>query len=82
MAIMEKYEIDYSPRSYDNVIDATKAAYELSSQNGFIDVKVYRSVMYTGASEWKRSTLTQVTALASTAEFQTRPKPTGCTTCR
>jgi hypothetical protein len=81
MAIKEKYEIDLSDRSYDNVIDATKAAYEVSAQNGYVDIKVYRSVMYSSSTEWKRSTLTQVKAHASTLEFQSRERPVGCKGC-
>jgi hypothetical protein len=81
MAIKEKYEIDLSDRSYDNVIDATKAAYEASAQNGYVDIKVYRSVMYSSSTEWKRSTLTQVKAHASTTEFQSRERPVGCKGC-
>jgi NADH:ubiquinone oxidoreductase subunit F (NADH-binding) len=80
--IKEKYEIDLSTRQFDNVIDATNAAWVISEQNDYIAIKVYRSVLYTGASEWKKTTLTIVQASKSYNEFQSREKPTGCTTCR
>lgn len=79
--IKEKYEIEGSTQNFDNVIDATNAAFELSGRSGHIAIKVYRSVLYTGAKEWKKSTLTIVQNSASLQEFQTRPRPAGCRDC-
>jgi hypothetical protein len=56
----EFYSIEFDNRQFDNVIDAVQAATALSSERDGSKVKVYRSVLYTHATEPQRYTLTVV----------------------
>lgn len=78
--INEKYEVDYSDLTFDNVIDAVNAAMRVSFANGHKQFKVYRSVLYTGATEWRKSTLTVVQSQEDLVALEAR-RPAGCVGC-
>ena len=78
--IKEKYEVDFSDRSFDNVLDAVNEAMKIQPVNGNVAVKVYRSVLYTGATDWKRSTLTIIPSKEELVELEAR-RPAGCVGC-